>query len=85
VSSGPQEHSRNLDTYEWILRRVCERLGIPIVAVYRETGSGWVLNDNRDRLIAAVECARQHEAETGVRTAVLAPCTDRLVRNADSR
>jgi DNA invertase Pin-like site-specific DNA recombinase len=81
VSSGPQEDKGNLDTYEWKLRRVCGKRGISVVEVYRETGSGWVLDENRHRLIAAVEHDRRHEAETGVHTAVLAPCTDRFVRN----
>ncbi len=83
VSSGWQERKGNLAVCEWVLRRACKKLGIRIVAVFRDVISGWVLNENRGRLIAAVECARKHEAQTGRHTAVLAPCTDRFVRNAD--
>lgn len=81
VSSGAQDHCGNLDTYEWKLRRACRKLSIRVVVVFRDVISGWVLDENRDRLIAAVDYARQHEAETGVHTAVLAPCTDRFIRN----
>ncbi len=81
VSGRSQNCRKNLDTYERILRKVCELLDIQIAAVYREVVSGWVLNEDRSSLIDAVESAQKHEAETGVHTVVLAPCTDRFIRN----
>lgn len=83
VSSGPQEHRGNLLTQEWKLRRACKKYGIPIVAVFKETCSGRVVVEARAALIAAAECARKHEAETGVHTVVLALSVDRLVRSRD--
>ena len=83
VSSGPQEDKGNLATYEWKLRRVCRKRGIPIIDVFPETCSGQNLDESRSGLLAACDCARRHEAETGVHTAVLAPCTDRFIRADD--
>ena len=81
VSSGPQESSGNLLSQMWRLRRKCRKLGIQIVSEFEETCSGWVLDGERDQLIAAVKCAKEHEAKTGVHTVVLAVSVDRFLRS----
>ncbi len=76
-STGMQRYKRNLDTYEKKLRSELEKRGIPIVGVHRVICSGW-MHDDRWALKKAV---RQAQKDTTGKTVIVAPSTDRFLRN----
>lgn len=77
-STRAQDHNKNLDTYEKVLRRRLKKLNIPVVGCYREVSSGWILDfDKRGALVNATEDAIKHKA------IILAPSADRFLRNKD--
>ena len=73
VSGRAQNWKGNLDDQERRLRREAKRLGLLVVACYREVSSGWT--DNRPNLAAA---AKRALAEGAV---VLAQSRGRLIRS----
>lgn len=58
------------------MTRELRRLGIEVVAVYREVRSGWIVDD-RPKLDLAIEAAEHHNA------VIVAESTDRLLRSQD--
>ena len=75
VSTGAQGYKRNLDTYEKVLRWKLKKLNITIIACYREVGSGWVLDGDREVLVNAAKEAKKEKA------VIVAPSADRFLRN----
>ena len=78
VSARTQDRNGNLNAHEKALRQELKKRKIPVVGCYREVGSGWILNEERDRLLQAV-----HKAKENVNTGIVATSTDRFLRNRD--
>ncbi|MHC4115514.1 MAG: recombinase family protein [Planctomycetota bacterium] len=81
-SSNPQDYKHNHRIHEWVLRRKCKKLNIPVIGYYCETCSGKALNTDRQALLQAVRKARAMIKE-GKHAVILATSTDRFLRNID--
>jgi hypothetical protein len=75
VSGRTQKWTNNLRVQEdWCIAQL-RILGVTVIAVFREVGSGYA--DARLTYAAAVDCAREHGVP------LVALCTDRLLRSED--
>lgn len=85
VSSGPQKYKCNLVTYEKVSLGELKKRGIPVVGCcYSEESSGWVLNDEREELINAIEEAKRL-IKKGRKIVIVTASTNRFLRNRDFR
>src|SRR5688572_27407686 len=76
VSSRTQIHRRSLDRQEQYLREKVKKLGGRVIEVFREIGSGWIIDaDERKLFVQACRIAVEQGA------IVVARSSDRFIRN----
>ncbi len=76
VSACSQNHNKNLENHEKVLRRKLERLSIPVLGCFHDVGSGWITNHKRGVLRKAICKARKFR-----NTVVITTSSDRFLRN----
>ncbi|MFA5299352.1 MAG: hypothetical protein WC389_14275 [Lutibacter sp.] len=81
VSGKPQFERCNLDTYETILQKRCEKHNNPFLVFFGEQCSGktWYFQRRKEFMAAIAEAKKQRAL--GEDVAILTPATNRLLRN----